>query len=82
MAAGESVQIATAVLKAFSPAPYMITFWYHSYGEDMSTLRAYEMTAIGVNPGPLWVQPTGTNTSILFYYFNKCLIHITLCSIK
>ena len=56
---GTTYMMSTLDLSTISPAPYMVSFWYHSFGSDMSRLNVYEVKANGVTP--LWTQTPGSN---------------------
>ena len=52
-APGSIAQLVTPDLRASAPGPYLVTFWYHAYGDDIGQFEAYEYDGFSAI-GPKW----------------------------
>ena len=43
---GTLFTLQSAVLSNFKEAPYLVTFWYHIFGSDVSELKVYEWDGV------------------------------------
>lgn len=58
VAAGTEAALITAVLNTLGQGepPYLVKFWYHTWGADVGTFELYEFDGT-TETGPVWTAP-------------------------
>ena len=67
---GNKFLLLTPDLSSFAHPPYIVTFWYHTFGADIDVLNVYEYDGF-TQKGPIWSQHKSTQQG---GYLSKNLI--------